>query len=111
MTPTVLILLAVSLGVLLLGGYLWLLTSSRSIVLNTLIGTVCMMFAASHTSTHQAVEWAIILPFFTAMLFGGRAAGTWVRSRKNAELRLPAQIMAGVAALTLTSAFMAYITL
>jgi len=111
MTPTVLILLAASLGVLLLGTYLWRITSNRSIFMNTMFGTICMMLAAYHAATHHAVEWAIMLPFFTTMLFGGRAAGTWWRSRKDSELRLPAQLMAAVAAVALTATVTAYATL
>src|SRR5882757_5261332 len=64
MTPTVFILLATSLGVLLLGTYLWRITSNRSIFLHTMFGTVCMMLAAYHAAAHHNVEWAIMLPFF-----------------------------------------------
>lgn len=111
MTATALFFLCVSFSILALGGYVWLLTSSRSILLNTIIGVVGMMFAASHASVHKGVEWAVILPFFITMLFGGRAIGTWLRSRKNSELRLPAQIMAAVAALTLTATLTACVAL
>jgi hypothetical protein len=108
MTPSTLILLAASLGVLILGCYLWRITSSRSIFLNTLFGSTCMLLAAYHTASHHQMEWAIMLPFFTTMLFGGRALGTWWRSRKDAELRLPAQLMAAVTALSLTATLTAY---
>ena len=111
MTPTVILLLVVSLAVLLLGTYLWRLTSSRSIFMNTMFGTLCLMVSAYHAAAHHSVEWAVMLPFFTTMLFGGRALGTWWRSRKEAELRLPAQLMTAVAALTLTAALAAYATL
>jgi hypothetical protein len=108
MTPTTILLLCVSLAVLLLGGYLWHLTSSRSIFINTLFGSTCMLLAAYHCGSHQQMEWAIILPFFTTMLFGGRAAGTWWRCRKDADLRLPAQLMTAVTALSLTATISAY---
>jgi len=111
MTPTVILLLAISLAVLLLGGYLWRITSSRSIFLNTMFGSTCMLLAAYHAASHEKVEWAIMLPFFTTMLFGGRAMGTWWRSRKDADLRLPAQLMTGVAALSLTATISAYLSL
>lgn len=111
MTPTVFILLAASLGVLLLGTYLWRLTSSRSIFLHTMFGTVCMMLAAYHAATGRGLEWAVTLPFFTAMIFGGRAIGTGWRSRKDRELRRPAQLMAAVAGLALTATLTAYATL
>jgi hypothetical protein len=110
MNPTVILLIIVSLAVLLIGCYLWRLTSSRSIMLNTVFGSACMMLSAYHAATHQKMEWAIMLPFFTTMLFGGRAMGTWWRSRKEADLRLPAQLMTGVAALSLTATISAYLS-
>ena len=111
MTSTVLILLIASLGVLLLGTYLWRITSNRSIFLHTMFGTVCMMLAAYHAAAHHGIEWAVMLPFFTTMLFGGRALGTWWRSRKETELRLPAQLMAAVAGVALTATLTAYVNL
>ena len=111
MTPTVILLLAISLAVLLLGGYLWRLTSSRSIFLNTMFGSACMLLAAYHAASHQKMEWAIMLPFFTTMLFGGRALGTWWRSRQDESLRLLAQLMTGIAALALTGTISAYLSL
>ena len=108
MTPTVITLLAASLGVLLLGTYLWRITSNRSIFLNTMFGTACMMLAAYHMAAGHDLQWAIMLPFFTAMLFGGRALGTGWRSRKEVELRLPAQLMAAVAVLALVGCVTAY---
>ena len=111
MNPTVILLIVVSLAVLLLGCYLWRLTSSRSIMLNTIFGSASMMLAAYHAATHQRMEWAVMLPFFTTMLFGGRAVGIWWRSRKEADLRLPAQLMTGVAALSLTATVSAYLSL
>ena len=100
--------LLISVLVLLLGTYLWRLTSNRSIFLHTMFGTICMMLSAYHAATHSGLEWAVMLPFFTAMLFGGRAMGTWRRSRKDAELLLPARIMTTVAVLTLGASIGAY---
>jgi hypothetical protein len=111
MTPTTILLISISLAVLLLGSYLWRLTSSRSMFLNTIFGSTCMMLAAYHAANHHKMEWAIMLPFFTTMLFGGRAIGTWWRSRKEAELLLPAQLMTGVTALSLTATISAYMAL
>ncbi len=111
MTPTVLFLLFISLAVLLLGTWLWRITSNRSIFLHTMFGTICMMLAAYHAAARHGLEWAIILPFFTTMLFAGRAIGTGWRSRRQNELRLPAQLMAAVAALALTATLAAYATL
>jgi len=111
MTFPIFFLLFTSLAVLLMGGYLWRLTSSRSALLNTIFGSVCMLLAAGHVTSHHRLEWAIILPFFTTMLFGGRFLGIWWRSRKENELRLPAQIMTAVAALALTATITTYASL
>jgi hypothetical protein len=111
MTPITILLLVVSLAVLLLGSYLWRLTSSRSLLLNTIFGSVSILLAAYHAATHQQMEWAVMLPFFTTMLFGGRALGTWWRSRNESELRRPAQLMAAVTAFALTATFVAYTAL
>ncbi|HEY3898777.1 MAG TPA: hypothetical protein VGM54_09205 [Chthoniobacter sp.] len=109
MTATTILLASISLAVLLLGGYLWRLTSSRSVLLNTLFGSACMLLAAYHCASHQKMEWAVMLPFFTTMLFGGRAIGTWWRCRKETELRLPAQLFTAVTALSLTATISAYV--
>lgn len=111
MTPTVILLLTISLAVLLLGGYLWRITGNRSVFLNTMFGSACMLLAAYHAASHRQMEWAIMLPFFTTMLFGGRAMGTWWRSRKDADLRLPAQLMTAVTVLSLTATISAYVAL
>jgi peptidoglycan/LPS O-acetylase OafA/YrhL len=111
MTLPTILLLIVSLLVLLLGGYLWSLTSSRSIFVNAILGSACMLVAAYHSASHRQVELAIMLPFFTTMLFGGRAMGTWWRSRQENDLRLPAQLMAAVAALSLTATISTYLSL
>jgi hypothetical protein len=108
MTPLVILLLAMSLGVLLAGTYLWRITGSRSIFLNTMFATTCMMLAAYHVVGQRGLEWAVTLPFFASMLFGGRAIGTGWRSRKEAQLRLPAQLMAGIAFMTLTASIAVY---
>ncbi len=111
MTPITLLLIVVSIAVLLLGCYVWRLTSSRSLLLNTIFGSTCMLLAAYHAASHHKVEWAIMLPFFTTMLFGGRAMGIWWRSRKETDLRFPAQLITGVAALSLTATISAYLAL
>lgn len=103
------LLLFISLAILLLGGWLWRLTSSRSTLINTLFGTVCLMLAAYHCASRQQMEWAIMLPFFTTMLFVGRAAGTWWRSRKETDLLLPARLLAVVAGLAFTATVSAYV--
>ncbi len=111
MNALAIFLLLCSVAVLLLGGYLWRLTSSRSTLLNTIFGSACMLLAAFHVAGHRQMTWAVILPFFTTMLFGGRAMGTWWRSRKDAELRLPARLLTAVAVLSLTATISVCVTL
>ncbi len=111
MSPIVILLLAVSLAVLLLGTYLWRITSNRSVFMHTMFGTICMMLAAYHAAAHHDLQWSITLPFLTAMLFGGRAIGTWWRSRSDDGLRLPASLMTTVAALTLMASVSVYFSL
>lgn len=111
MSHITIFLLFVSLSILLLGTYLWRITSNRSVFMNTMFGTISMLLAAYHTATHRQMEWAIMLPFFTTMLFGGRAMGVWWRSRKDAELRLPAEIMTAVAGLAAVATITAYTAL
>jgi hypothetical protein len=111
MNTTTILLLVISLAVLLLGCYLWRLTSSRSILLNTIFGSICMLLAAYHCAMHSHLDRAVMLPFFTTMLIGGRAIGIWWRSRKETELRFPAQLLTGVAALSLTATVSVYMNL
>lgn len=108
MNPISILLLVISITVLLVGGYLWRLTSSRSALLNTIFGSACMLLAALHVATHHKMEWALMLPFFATMLFGGRAIGMWWRSRKEMDLRLPAQLLFAVTALSLTATVSVY---
>ena len=70
-----------------------------------------MLLAAWHCASHRQMEWAIMLPFFTTMLFGGRAMGIWWRCRKEADLRVPARLMTAVAALSLVATISAYVAL
>ena len=111
MTPTTTLLLLVSLTVLVLGGYLWTLTSSRSLLVNALMGSACLLLAAYHSGSHPQLELAILLPFFTTMIFAGRAMGTWWRSRQEADLRRPAHLMTAVAALSFTATISTYLSL
>jgi hypothetical protein len=106
-----LIFLADSLAVLALGVYAWRLTSSRGVMLNTMLGTLGLLMAAAQAGHPAASASMVMIPFLVTMLFGGRAIGTWWRSRREKELRLPAQLMGAVAALALGATISAYATL
>lgn len=102
------VLVIVSLGTLGLGFQTWQLTSSRSIILNTVVATVSLLFAAYVCSTPGRGGIAYVIPFLVAMLFAGRGIGTFWRSRKESALRLPSTLMLTVAAASLYAAVTAY---
>jgi hypothetical protein len=86
-------LILASVGLLGVGAWLWQLTSNRSLMVYTMFGCLGMLCAAYHAVARVQTEWAIILPFFATMLYGGRAFGTWWRSRQEPELARPAQAL------------------
>lgn len=108
MTYTSIILAVSSLAILLAGMWAWRLTSSRSIFVNACFGSVALLLAAYEAVVLTQREWAIILPFFTTMLFAGRFVGLWWRSRKEMDLRRPAQLLGACAALALTATLTAF---
>jgi hypothetical protein len=87
------LLIAVSLGILVIGYILMRLTSSRSILVNVLVGSMGLLLAALVARTPSRNPIAYVVPFFVSMLFAGRALGTWWTSRKLAEWRLPSVLM------------------
>ena len=111
MAPLTILLLFSSLAVLVLGVQLWRLTSSRSLMVNAVLGSASLLLAAGQVAAHRRMEWAVLLPFFTTMLFAGRAMGTWWRSRNEADLRVPAQLMTAAAALSLAATISACVVL
>jgi hypothetical protein len=96
-------LIAVSLALLGIGFWLWRLTSNRTVIMNTMFGSMGMLFAAHHALARVETQWAVILPFFATMLYGGRAVGTWWRSRREPELVRPAQALWAATALALVA--------
>ncbi len=108
MSQITIVLLLASLVTLLAGAWAWHLTSSRSILLNTVFGSTALLIAAYEAAARTQPGWAVMLPFFCTMLFGGRFIGLWWRGRKDAALRLPARLIGSVAALTLTATLMAW---
>ncbi len=102
------LLIGTSLAVLVLGGYLWRLTGQRVAVVHTLFGSFGLLFAAFEAVNRSRPEWSYVLPFFTAMLFGGRAVGAWWRSRKEHDYRRPAEVLTTVTAMSMLMAVVAY---
>lgn len=104
------LLIAVSLGTLGLGLQAWRLTSSRSVIFNTLLCSTGLLFAGYSAATPQNLQLSYIIPFLVAMAFGGRAGGLWWRGRtQESELRQPAVIMFGIALLSLVAASAAFV--
>lgn len=89
------ILILTSFLILVLGSWAYILSSARTLVMNTLFGSICMLFAAYqqevkiHAQTRAQIDahepWTYILPFLVTMLFLGRAIGLAIRSRKEAD--------------------------
>ncbi len=105
--PTILLACA-TVATLALGFEAWRLTSSKAIRLNTFIGGAGLGLAAMSATGPGGGSHAAVIAFFVAMLFGGRAAGIFMRSRRDAALRRPAQLMFGVAGVSLLAAAAVY---
>jgi hypothetical protein len=104
------VLMVVSLGTLGLGFQAWRLTSSRSIFLNTLVGSGGLLLAAYLCSIPTRADAAYVIPFLVAMLFAGGGLGALWRSRKESILRVPSTLLLTVAAASLYASFTAYST-
>ena len=109
MTALTILLLAISVAVLGLGAWLHTLTSSRSVVVNVLFGSFMLLYAAYQATAREQPQWIFVLPFFATMLFAGRAAAWWWRTRREAELREPARVLTAVTALSLMATISAYV--
>jgi hypothetical protein len=104
------VLIIVSLATLGLGFQAWRLTSSRSVFLNTLVGSGGLLFAAYLSAIPARGEAAYLIPFMVAMLFAGGGLAVLWRSRKENILRLPSTLLLAVAAASLYASFTAYST-
>ena len=107
--PTVSIVLSiVSLLTLVLGILAWRLTTSRPLLINVLLSTAFTLIRAYAATNRQRPEFAYILPFFSAMLCGGKALGYLWRSRKESELLTPGSLLAFVGLACAGGAFFAF---
>ena len=102
------ILTAASLAVLILGFQAWRLTTSRSVIFNTLLCSTGLLFAGCFAASGQNLQLSYVIPFLAAMAFGGRAAALGWRSRRETELKSPAALMFVVALVALTAALPAF---
>lgn len=101
--PTLMLVLAAVLA-LGLGFEAWRLTSSKGVRLNTFLGATGLAYAAYGAYHVQGASTAAVVAFFVAMLFAGRALGFALRSRKDANLKLPARLLFTVAVTALFGA-------
>jgi hypothetical protein len=104
------VLIIVSFVTLGLGFQAWRMTNSRSIFLNTLVGSGSLLFAAYLSAIQGKGDVAYVIPFMVAMLFAGGGFGALWRSRKESILRLPSTLLLAVAAASLYASFAAYST-
>lgn len=100
---------AASLITLILGVFAWRLTSSRSVVFNTLLSSAGLLFAGHFVETQQNIQLSYVIPFLVFALFAGRAIGFGWRSRAEQELRIPAALLGAVSVLCLTLASVTFV--
>jgi hypothetical protein len=108
MSFPVILLLLVSLGTLFVGFETWRLTSSRSLLLNTFVGSLGLVIAAYLTAMPGNGLPGYVYSFIVSMLFGGRGVGTLWRSRKQRDLRLPSTLMLTIAGGSLYASLVAF---
>lgn len=109
MPPAAILLSIASLLALVLGIAAWRLTSSRPLLINILLSSAFLLCGAYASTNNQRPEFAYILPFFAAMLCGGRAIALLWRSRQETELLNPGLLMSGVTAAALGGAIFAWL--
>lgn len=97
MSWTGILLLVASFAVLVLGVLSLRQVASRGVLLNTMFASGALLFAAYQSSVRTQPDLVFVLPFFATMLLGGRALGSWWRSRRETELRAPARLLSGAA--------------
>jgi hypothetical protein len=97
-----------SLCTLLLGFQAWRLTSSRSVFLNTIVGSGGLLLAGFQCLAPGKTEAPYVIPFLVAMLFAGWGLAVLWRSRKEPVLGLPSALMLTIAGAALFASFTAY---
>jgi len=110
MNSTVILLVCISLALLGLGFWAWVLTSSKPVVFYSLMCSTAILFAGYFAATRQQIDLSWALPFLAAMAFAGRGGGMWWRSRKEPLLRLPASLLLCNSLLSLGGAVAAFLS-
>ena len=110
MSSSAILLVIASLVVLALGLQAWRLTSSRSVIFNTLLCSAGLLFAGYFAASKQNVQLSYVIPFLVAMAFSGRAWAFWWRSRQEVDLKWPARLMFIVSAVALSASVPAFLS-
>jgi hypothetical protein len=110
MTFVPILLICASLAALVAGMYVWRLTTSRSTLMNLLASSAFLLFAAYFVVSRRVSDLKFVLPFFAAMLTGGRAIAFLWRSRKEPELKIPGLTILFVALVSLIAAISVFFT-
>ncbi|MDB6155989.1 MAG: hypothetical protein JWL90_4442 [Chthoniobacteraceae bacterium] len=106
-----LLFLIASLAVLVLGSLAGIHTGNKSVWANTAFASLALLFGARHAYAGINLEWTVMLAFFVTMIIGGRALGTWLRSRREKEFRTPACLLIAAAACAGAVTIQAFYTL
>ena len=96
-------LLTASVAVALLGAVAWKLTGSKPILANVVFATMAFLVAAQSVYRHGPNDWSAVIAFFSTMIIGGRALGTWLRSRRQQELAPVARLLMGASVIALAA--------
>ena len=110
MNPDTLLFICAAIGTLILGFQAFRLTCSKGVRLATCVGAASLAFAASGISKPGGLRNAAGIAFVVAMLFFGRALGIFWQSRRNAELRVPSNILFAIAAISMVAAVTAFLS-
>jgi len=108
MDPLTIFYVFVSLALLVIGVTCQRLTSSKGLIVTTFFSSFALLFGAHQLHATPPNDFPLILPFFAAMVFGGRAIAFGWRSRKEKELALPAKLLGAGAVLAVTAAVSAF---
>ena len=90
--------------------FAWRETSSRPSALNGVFASLTLLISARILLSGEAKpEMAVGLPLLAGMLLLGRGLGTWWRSKKEPNLKLPGMLWLGCGVATLSCVVGVYI--
>jgi hypothetical protein len=99
---------AVSLGILVCTYFVYRDTSSRPSLFNGTFASLALLLSARLVDAQTNPDLAVGIPILVGMLLLGRAAGTFLRGRKEPELRRPAWLWFATATASLVCAAAVY---